>query len=69
MFDQKELIELRDKALDKAKVPGLDLLWKLAYQNLAQAADNLDMIIAKHIIRYDDTEVGDVGEGECEEGS
>jgi len=47
MFERKELILLRKRAEEDARIEGLNPGWKRAYLRLADAADNLDAMIAR----------------------
>lgn len=46
-FERKDLIMLRAKATLEAEQKGLNSAWKRAYLRLADAADNLDAMIAR----------------------
>lgn len=47
MFEREELIELRERAQDEAKVEGLNPDWQRAYLRFADAADHLDAMRAR----------------------
>jgi hypothetical protein len=46
-FGRAELQEMRSRALDVARVSHADPMWKLAYYEMALAADRLDAMIAR----------------------
>ena len=46
-FEREELWAIRGKALDQSKIEGLNSQWKRCYENLADAADYLDAMIAR----------------------
>ena len=46
-FTREDLIILREKARKASKIEGLVSDWKLAYQNLMEAADYVDAMMAR----------------------
>lgn len=46
-FGREELQALRERALDLCNVPHTNPMWKLAYYELARAADHVDAMIAR----------------------
>jgi len=47
MFERQELWEIRTKAVEESLVKGLNTQWKRCYENLADAVDYLDAMIAR----------------------
>ncbi len=50
-FKRDELIAIRKKADARAAIPGLNPHWKRAYERLSMAADHLDAMSARSIVR------------------
>lgn len=46
-FERKELQVIRERAFKKSRMRNLGELWVVAYVDLAQAANNLDAMIAR----------------------
>ena len=47
MIQRYELQRLRERALEEANCPGINLQWKRAYEAFADAADRLDAMVAR----------------------
>lgn len=47
MIRRFELQRLRERALEEANCPGINLQWKRAYEAFADAADRLDAMVAR----------------------
>ena len=53
-FEREELWGIRSKALEASKCEGLNPNWKRCYENLADAANYLDAIIARTEMQVDE---------------
>ena len=47
MLNEEKLQSIRDQALNKACADGTHASWRLAYENLANAANALDAMLAR----------------------
>ncbi len=43
-------IKIRESSINMLNTPDIDLIWQIAYQNLASAADHINAMIARTII-------------------
>ena len=54
MFTRVELMKLETKATEEAEIGGLSPSWRRAYLRLADAANNLDAMIARTEVPADE---------------
>ena len=58
-FTQEELRTLRDKAVEESQPGKINLLWTRAYQQLADAADRLEAMMARTTVNAEPDQKGD----------
>ncbi len=55
MFTREELAVIKVRAVKEVDTPGMSRDWKRAYENLIDAADRLDAMIARSEVSKDDS--------------